>query len=771
MTFEINMILAALLMTLSATPALHLSPSTQLSREPAALRLGPQGEILAWLVAGPFPNVGALELKGTGFQRDYLNPEAAASPRERDPIAKIPQEAAEDPKLIIPRKEGWQLGIADPKSGLDLAKLLNGSKPGIAYCYAELESPGAQQAHLLFGSDDGAKIWLNGTKIFEKQLARGVKRDEDKVVLDLKQGNNKLLFKIEQGNGGWGLLARIVGVDGRPIEGLKSWLSLYGVGDVKSSVERWVRMGVANHGSIDVHEALSYEHWKTRATRWLKNFRPQAAHPVSLESALAVNVPSRGTSDEISLNLASARKSIERAYHTARKPFLERFQNPGPQIRPPIGDEDYAKPMPGGRYFVHADGTSFIPIGYNHNPDWTTFNQAHGDEDNFDPTQADKHMAHVKSKGVNLIRLMIETPPSGNLEEPLGVFRPEHVVWIDTIVAAARKHGVKLIITPWDTFWMNLRWETTAYNPDNGGLVKQRLDFITSPEVRKQQKRRLQYMIDRWGNTGTIFSWEILNEGDLWWGANAAQLEEWATDMAGYVRQYEKGKWGRNHMVSFSFAEAMPKGDMAKFAYTSKLFDYATTHLYIGASKAPVEAVGPAMAINQGVQYAVAQIRDNRPYMDTENGPIDKWIAGVKLDNEVFHAMSWAHIASGGAGSGLRWPYRNPHHLTEGMLDTLKVMQTFTKAVDWKRLAGTHVPIKVVGEKGAALCAFATAKSALIWTSGSDALELDYSGVKRVRLFNCRTGAWSEVKPAKLSSGRLRIATGIGSSAAIVLER
>ena len=29
--------------------------------------------------------------------------------------------------------------------------------------------------------------------------------------------------------------------------------------------------------------------------------------------------------------------------------------------------------------------------------------------------------------------------------------------------------------------------------------------------------------------------------------------------------------------------------------------------------------------------------------------------------------MSWAHLASGGAGGGMRWPNRHPHVLTSGM--------------------------------------------------------------------------------------------------------
>jgi mannan endo-1,4-beta-mannosidase len=729
-------------LTLLMALPLMLAPAQE--AEPVNLRLGPEGEILAWLVAGPFPNVGALELKGTGFRTDYLNPESSATAVEGQIIPAIPFEKQQDRALIKPRRKGWRLGIADPKTGLDLDRLLNGSTPGIAYCYAELVSPSDQTAKLLFGSDDGAKVWINGKQIFEKQVARGVKRDEDQVPLRLHVGTNHLLFKIEQGNGGWGLLARVVG------QGLREQIAIEAEHGPRkphdeSPGEDWIRHSAGKRGSLDLAEAILLDQWMPKAERWANRYELQTTKEHLIHEAVGrARKINRDESDldRLSADLASARKSVQRAYYTARQPFVDRMQAPGPQFQTTVAKEDYVRPMPTGRYFVDSKGKAFIPIGYNHNPDWPKFIEANGEEEVYKPALPDQYMAHLRQNGVNVIRLMIETPQSGNLEQPLGVFRPEHVVWIDTIVAAARKHGIKLIITPWDTFWMNLRWDATAYNPENGGLVQKRIEFITSPAVRKQQKRRLQYMIDRWGNTGTIFSWEILNEGDLWWGANAQQLEAWATDITTFVRTHEKGRWGRNHMVSFSFAEPMPKGDMAKFAFTSKLFDYATTHLYIGATRAPTEAIGPAFGIQQGVNYALAQIKDNRPFMDTENGPIDRWVADEKLDDEVFHSMSWAHLASGAAGSGFRWPYRNPHHLTEGMLATLKVMSQFSKEVDWKALSGKQLPLKIVGEKGAAVCGFGTAPSALVWTSGSEQLELSWGGARtaRAQLFDTRSG-------------------------------
>jgi len=541
-------------------------------------------------------------------------------------------------------------------------------------------------------------------------------------------------------------------------------------------VEKWIRRVVGKSGTLDLTSAQEYEEWTRRAARWVERFHKEAADPPKLESVISKGkerVSSSGDSaNALSDALRASADAVLAEYDRARAPLLKKTQLGESLVTANVQTEDYVQAMPGGRYFVHADGKPFIPIGYNHNPDWAKFDEANPWSDRYEPELPDQYMAHLKESGVNVIRMMIETPPSGNLEDPIGTFSPEHVRWIDTVFLAARKHGIKLIVTPWDTFWMNRRWETTPYNPDNGGLVHKRIDFITSAEVRKQQKRRLQYIVDRWGNTGTIFSWELLNEADLWWGADAAQLTQWVDDMTVFVRTYEQKRWGRNHMLSVSFAEAMPKGEMAHLAFTAPRLDYATTHLYIGVSKAPTEAVGPALAIEQGVRYAVNQIGgQNTPFMDTENGPIDKWIADPVLDAEVFHNMTWAHLASGGAGSGFRWPYRHPHHLTEGMLLHLKHLSAFVDQVDWKALSGDRVGYGTREVEGDHVFGFGTAKSMFAWRIGKGPLSITWEGPVTVlcRRFDTLKGVWLPDAIAHKEDNAYQVPTDGLSSIAVIL--
>lgn len=701
---------------------------------PLNVHLGSQGDITAWLVAGPYPNEGALQRKGTGFRTDYLGGESNARPTEG----------------LASGAYTWKLAVATGKLGLDLKATLPTKDPAIGYCYATIVSPRDQAATLLFGSDDGARVYVNGESVYAKQIVRGVRRDEEKLEIQLKQGENQLLFKVEQGDGGWGLTARIVAPNGSPIPGLVEKLEVSPEKDDLS----FARGFAGKSGAIDLEAWQSYVHSQREMTRWVKNLRPYLVHADKVDQALVVTA---AKFKEISTDASAATKTLReisqtlsKTYEEARAPLMKWAQKPGALETANPTKEDFVKVMPGGRYFVHGDGKPFIPIGANHNPDWTELNLSNPLHDNYNPQKTDAWFAKLKRNGVNVIRLMVETPPSGNLEETPGVYRPEHVIWLDHIVATARKYGVKLWMTPYDTFWMSLRAETCPYWAANGGPIKEPIDFLTKPEILDLQKKRIAYLIDRYGNTGTIFAWEVMNEIDIWWKASPEQIKAWLDQMVPFVRDYEMKKWGRNHLLTVSMAAPEPKGLNAESAFRRPDLDFATMHLYLGATRAtkPGQAEQAGKDFAAGVIYAQRQIRDNRPVLDGESGPIDKWIDDIRLDNETFHQMSWSHLLAGGAGPGTRWPYRHPHHITDGMLATLKSMRVFSDGVDWTKLSGKLTAMSASGGTAQVL---ATEKGGIAWIQHltGEAVSVAAGYPVKARLFDVRAGKWlaAQAKP------------------------
>ena len=85
-----------------------------------------------------------------------------------------------------------------------------------------VESGKDQDVVLTFGSDDGVKAWLNGAVVHGNNLDRGLVADQDTADIRLRKGTNDLMLKVTQGGGGWAVCARIVGVDGRLLPGLRT---------------------------------------------------------------------------------------------------------------------------------------------------------------------------------------------------------------------------------------------------------------------------------------------------------------------------------------------------------------------------------------------------------------------------------------------------------------------------------------------------------------------------------------------------------------------
>jgi alpha-galactosidase len=59
------------------------------------------------------------------------------------------------------------------------------------------------------GSDDGMRVWVNGTEIFKNDVSRGCEPDQEKVDLVLKKGENRFLMKVNNGDGAYAFYFRL----------------------------------------------------------------------------------------------------------------------------------------------------------------------------------------------------------------------------------------------------------------------------------------------------------------------------------------------------------------------------------------------------------------------------------------------------------------------------------------------------------------------------------------------------------------------------------
>lgn len=370
-----------------------------------------------------------------------------------------------------------------------------------------------------------------------------------------------------------------------------------------------------------------------------------------------------------------------------------------------------------GGAFVFPDGRAAIPVAFNDSYTWPGLEPLWRTGD---IASAEEYVAKLRVNGVNVIRMFLEAVvPESNrlLEYPLGHYNKGVVEFWDRFLPICERHGLTVLISPWDTFWINQPWTASPYNRANGGPCTDPHDFIVNAEARIWQKARIRYMIDRWGASSAIFAIDLLNEHDIWWDATPPERKAWIDDMAAYTRAYELKRWGRVHMLTVSSAAAEPKGIIGGNVYRSPLFEFATTHLYYrGTVNDPKNSIDPAASINHGIRYAQEQSGDGRPFTDSETGPIDRWIPQQPFDDLVFHHMSWAHFASGGSGAGMRWPYRLPHNLTPVMLRHLRSIAQVANRLDWKRLVPRNADARLsTNYHGLLLMGSGDARQAIVW--------------------------------------------------------
>jgi putative heme-binding domain-containing protein len=142
--------------------------------------------IPAWHILGPFDNGE----QDAGLEKEF------------PPEKSIDLKAKYDGKS---EKIAWRVVRPEVTGYVDLQKFFAPNFSQIvSYLYQEIESPADQDASILIGNDDAAKLWLNGAQVFKDTRHIAAIPGASEVKVKLKKGTNKLLLKITNGDGAHG---------------------------------------------------------------------------------------------------------------------------------------------------------------------------------------------------------------------------------------------------------------------------------------------------------------------------------------------------------------------------------------------------------------------------------------------------------------------------------------------------------------------------------------------------------------------------------------
>ncbi len=174
--------------------------------------------IRSWVVLGPFPNpqLDEPDSQGAmhgGFNKDYLAEIGGEASAQLMSGLRVKSDASADGSGQVTAQI-----VNAPASGVvDLDAMFGGQDYLVAYAYTTVDSDKKQTVNFFFGSDDGAKVWVNGKLVHEIYMGRGLTIGGDTFEAEFKEGVNTILVKVAERWGAWGFAMSIADEQGMQV--------------------------------------------------------------------------------------------------------------------------------------------------------------------------------------------------------------------------------------------------------------------------------------------------------------------------------------------------------------------------------------------------------------------------------------------------------------------------------------------------------------------------------------------------------------------------
>ena len=310
-----------------------------------------------------------------------------------------------------------------------------------------------------------------------------------------------------------------------------------------------------------------------------------------------------------------------------------------------VGDDPGFVRSTGGAYLRFDDSTQYFAIG--ENMGWGSSR---------DPVADFRHwLDDLSTHGGNYIRTWMASWGFAVewLDTGLGNYesRQHRAFQLDQVVDHARRRGVymQLVLNNHGqvSTRVNPEWDNNPYNAANGGPCEQTWDFFTDGKARNLFKRRLRYIVARWGYSPHILAWELFNEVDLTdsYQEHADDIAQWHREMAAELVSLDIN----GHLVTTSFSGGGSRS--AEAMWNIDDLDLTQHHYYA--------------LDDDALQVQRELILDHRQSFD-KPGMIGEFCftdAGTARssdpDGVYLHNSLWASAFSGAMGTAAIWWWDN----------------------------------------------------------------------------------------------------------------
>ena len=283
------------------------------------------------------------------------------------------------------------------------------------------------------------------------------------------------------------------------------------------------------------------------------------------------------------------------------------------------------------RRFLTSNGRRHFPIG--HNVAWWATNANTG-------ASYVGVFAKMGAAGENWSRVWMDHfYETKNLEWPkvgnFGTYDLNVARRWDTIVTGAEQGGIAFQMTiqhhgqyaSTNGSNVNPNWEQNPYWTTNGGFMSSASQFFTNATAKALTKRKLRYIIARWGYSPSIMAWELFNEVQFTDAAYAnqwANIIAWHNEMAAFMKSQDP--W--QHLVTTSSQMDQPMWGQC---------DYYQHHDY------PNDLIA---GLRDAADVPLGQ--PVKPVFGGENGMDATFFWGA-------HAPLWSGLMAGQSGFSQQW--------------------------------------------------------------------------------------------------------------------
>jgi hypothetical protein len=346
------------------------------------------------------------------------------------------------------------------------------------------------------------------------------------------------------------------------------------------------------------------------------------------------------------------------------------------------------------RYFRHADGKPFIPLG--HNLGWPIESGATG---------YSEWVKALADAGGNAGRLWLVHYYGGTALEwsasrqnsgyaGVGKYSQEAAARVDRIIENAAQQKLYLIVSFFSFGDQNWDWRSNPYSKNAKGWLEKPSEFFTDGKARKSVRALLRYAVARWGYAANLWAWELWNEVESSAGYEAQAVTAWKKEMAEWLKQTDI----HGRLITTSYRFAPPYTDCE--AYASPQIDFVQVHSYhprlMRTFPAEVSAVW----------------KFGKPVVVAEYG---LWVTPNYFEADPVglhvHDGLWAGVFSGAAGGGMTWWWDKYVHPRDLYFHYTGIAR-FLKDADFEGAATLTCTVKEMPES---YFAFALKTKAGVW--------------------------------------------------------